>query len=127
MLLWLAFSGQQIAQAPQGIPYQSILRNSSGNILANQNVSHSFVDYGKVLRSNLGLTGDLNYVIYAGDVSQDGFIDTGGYIDIDNDSFNYLAEYNPSDVNGDGTTDSGDYISIDNNGFNYIGLHYLSI
>jgi hypothetical protein len=84
-------------------------------------VSHSFADPGNVFGSNLGLTVDLNYVIYAGDVNQDGSIDTGDYIDIDNDSFNYLAGYNPSDVNGDGSTDSGDYISIDNNGFNYIG------
>jgi hypothetical protein len=30
------------AQAPQGIPYQSAMRNSSGGILANQNVSLRF-------------------------------------------------------------------------------------
>jgi hypothetical protein len=84
-------------------------------------ISQSFADPMNVFGGNVGLTVDLNYVIYAGDVNQDGSIDSGDYIDIDNDSFNYIAGYNPSDVNGDGTTDSGDYISVDNNGFNYIG------
>lgn len=39
MVLFLAITLSLVAQAPQGINYQTVIRNSSGNVLANTNVS----------------------------------------------------------------------------------------
>jgi hypothetical protein len=61
------------------------------------------------------------YMIYTGDVNQDGVIDTGDFTPVDNDASNYATGYLATDVNGDGTIDTGDFTSIDNNGLNYIG------
>jgi PKD repeat protein len=62
------------------------------------------------------------YVIFGGDVNQDGFIDTGDMAPVDNDSFNYMSGYLNSDTNGDGVIDTGDMAIVDNNGTNYVSL-----
>ena len=61
------------------------------------------------------------WCIYSGDVNQDGLVDSGDILLIDNDYTNYL--YGPglvTDVNGDGVVDSGDILITDNNYTNYI-------
>ncbi len=83
-------------------------------------ISQSFGSPSNVYGANLGTTYDGRYVIYAGDVNQDGFIDTQDYVDIDNDSYNYMAGYLISDVDGNGMVDTNDYIFVDNNNYNYI-------
>lgn len=84
-------------------------------------VSHNFTSsaaqaYGNNLKESAGL-----FLIYSGDVNQDGSIDTGDMLPVDNDSFNYSSGYLSSDVNGDGLTDTGDMIYVDNNSAIYIG------
>jgi hypothetical protein len=69
---------------------------------------------------NLGMMIDGKWVIYGGDVDQDGFIDTGDMAPVDNDSFNYLSGYLNSDTNGDGVIDTGDMVIVDNNASNYV-------
>jgi hypothetical protein len=69
---------------------------------------------------NLLLIGSA-YVIYGGDVSQDGGIDTSDMTEVDNDAANYASGYINSDVNGDGGVDTSDMTIIDNNSANYIG------
>lgn len=72
---------------------------------------------------NLKLIGSSS-VIFTGDVNQDGSVDTGDMVPVDNDSFNYISGYVTSDVNGDGSVDTADMIFVDNNSANYIGtLH----
>jgi hypothetical protein len=61
------------------------------------------------------------WVIYGGDVSQDGGIDTSDMTEVDNDAADYAAGYINSDVNGDGGVDTSDMTIIDNNSANYIG------
>src|ERR1035438_208071 len=61
------------------------------------------------------------WCIYSGDVNQDGLVDSGDILLIDNDYTNYL--FGPglvTDVNGDGVVDSGDILITDNNYTNYI-------
>jgi hypothetical protein len=70
--------------------------------------------------SNLLLMGTA-WVIYGGDVSQDGGIDTSDMTEVDNDAADYAAGYITSDVNGDGGVDTSDMTIIDNNSANYIG------
>jgi hypothetical protein len=78
---------------------------------------------GNVFGGNLGLMAGPGtyYAIYAGDVNQDGSIDSADFTPVDNDASNYSSGYLPTDVNGDGGIDSGDFTAIDNNGLNYIG------
>ena len=88
---------------------------------AGSTIEQSFGSRADVYGGNLGTTPDGRFVIYAGDVNQDGFIDTQDYIDVDNDSYNYASGYLVSDVDGNGMVDTNDYIFIDNNNYNYIG------
>jgi hypothetical protein len=64
---------------------------------------------------------DMGYAIFGGDVTQDGYVDTGDVTVIDNDQFNFTVGYVDSDVNGDGFTDTGDVTIVDNNQFNFVG------
>ena len=61
------------------------------------------------------------YVIYGGDVNQDGYIDTGDMTPVDNDSANFASGYLNTDVNGDGFVDTGDMTIIDNNSAGFVG------
>ncbi|MHC1776589.1 MAG: beta strand repeat-containing protein [Lentimicrobium sp.] len=61
------------------------------------------------------------YVIYSGDVNQDGVIDTADMTPIDNDSSSYDFGYLSTDVNGDGIIDTADMTIVYNNAANYIG------
>lgn len=88
--------------------------------LVGSTISQSF-SIANVYGGNLGLTPDGYYVIFSGDVDQNGSVDTGDFTPVDNDASNYNSGYIATDVNGDGTVDSGDFTSIDNNGLNYIG------
>jgi hypothetical protein len=62
------------------------------------------------------------YVIYGGDVNQDGVIDTADMTPIDNDSANYASGYLDTDVNGDGVIDTADMTIVDNNAAAYVGV-----
>ncbi len=61
------------------------------------------------------------YVLFSGDVNQDGIIDISDMIDVDNLSTLASSGYLPSDVNGDGLIDISDMIIIDNNSSQAIG------
>jgi len=61
------------------------------------------------------------YAIYAGDVNQDGFVDSGDSTPIDNDQFMFVSGYMVTDVNGDGFVDTGDVTYVDNNQFIFVG------
>ncbi|KAF5032223.1 hypothetical protein DSECCO2_619510 [anaerobic digester metagenome] len=61
------------------------------------------------------------YVIYSGDVNQDGTIDTNDISAIDNDVANFVSGYLPTDVNGDGNIDTSDITITDNNAISFTG------
>jgi hypothetical protein len=88
---------------------------------AGSTINYAFDAPAKAFGGNLLQMMDGTYVIYGGDVNQDGSIDTGDMVPVDNDSSNYATGYLVSDVNGDGGTDTGDMIVIDNNSSNYVG------
>jgi len=69
----------------------------------------------QVYGNNLKQIGS-RYVIYGGDVNQDGLIDSSDMIPVDNDSRIFNTGYLDTDVNGDGLVDSSDMIILDNNG-----------
>jgi len=84
-------------------------------------INQSFGTQANVYGGNLGESIDGYYLIYGGDVNQDGFVDTQDYVGVDNDSYNYVSGYLATDSDGNGTIDTNDYILIDNNNYNYIG------
>ncbi|MBK7214942.1 MAG: hypothetical protein IPH88_16965 [Bacteroidales bacterium] len=70
---------------------------------------------------NLILQGD-KFCIYAGDVNQDGIVDSGDMIPVDNLATAFVNGYLPEDVNGDGLIDSSDMIFIDNNANAFVSV-----
>jgi hypothetical protein len=87
-------------------------------------INQSFGALANVFGSNLGLSIDSHYLIYGGDVNQDGFVDSGDYTPVVNDNANYVSGYLSTDVNGDGFVDSGDYTIVVNNNAFYIGTSH---
>jgi len=61
------------------------------------------------------------YVIYGGDVNQDGIVDAGDMSPIDNLSALAVLGYILEDVNGDGLIDASDMAIVDNNSSIAIG------
>ncbi|KAF0193830.1 MAG: hypothetical protein FD166_3636, partial [Bacteroidetes bacterium] len=70
--------------------------------------------------SNLHQAGS-NFVIFGGDVNQDGSVDTGDMTPVDNDAGSFAGGYLNTDINGDGTVDTGDITVIDNNAASFTG------
>ncbi len=78
-------------------------------------ISYNFTDNAtKAFGDNMkGLDGI--YVIYGGDVNQDGVVDGLDMIPVDNQAANFGTGYIPEDINGDGSIDALDMIVLDNN------------
>lgn len=55
------------------------------------------------------------YLIYSGDVNQDGTVDTSDMTPVDNGASSFSTGYLNPDVNGDGVVDTGDMTIVDNN------------
>ena len=85
-------------------------------------VDYNFTDMAsKAYGNNMIRMGEGIWAIYAGDVNQDGFVDTGDMTPVDNDAGNFEYGYLPTDVNGDGFVDTGDMTIIDNNVSGFVG------
>ncbi|MBK7215193.1 MAG: PKD domain-containing protein, partial [Bacteroidales bacterium] len=84
-------------------------------------LNYAFNLQSKAYGNNLFATSDGRYLIYAGDVDQDGIVDSSDMIPADNDVSTFVTGYVVTDINGDGLVDSSDMILIDNNSGNFIG------
>jgi len=81
---------------------------------------YSFDSISKAFGNNLIFLNG-KYLIFAGDVNQDGTVDlTDGSL-VDNDAFNFASGYLTTDLNGDGIVDVSDAVFVDNNSFNFVG------
>jgi hypothetical protein len=78
-------------------------------------ISQSFGSSADVYGGNLRISFDGRYLIYGGDVNQDGIVDTGDMNEVDNGSTSILFGYNAADANGDGIVDTSDMNIVDNN------------
>ncbi|KAF5068260.1 PKD domain protein [anaerobic digester metagenome] len=84
-------------------------------------VSYDFSDnaskaYGnKMIEVNSGI-----WAIYAGDVDQNGIIDTNDMTPVDNDSAGFNTGYLTTDINGDGIVDTADMTFVDNNSASFV-------
>jgi hypothetical protein len=70
--------------------------------------------------SNLKLISG-KYVVFGCDVNQDGAVNTGDMLAMDNDVSTFAKGYISTDVNGDGVIDSLDMILLDNNAAIFVG------
>ena len=82
---------------------------------AGTTINQSFGLPSNVFGGNLLLMVDGKYVVYGGDVNQDGIVDGGDMAPIDNKSAIFAAGYIPEDINGDGLIDGSDMAVADNN------------
>jgi photosystem II stability/assembly factor-like uncharacterized protein len=112
-----------------GNPYYFVVK--SGNSIEtwsstvksfyNNLLSYDFTTAGEqAFASNMIQIGS-KWCIYSGDANQDGLIDSGDMLPVDNDYTNYAYGTGlVNDINGDGLVDSGDLLIVDNNYTNYI-------
>jgi hypothetical protein len=69
----------------------------------------------KAYGNNMKMLATGVYGFYSGDLNQDGFIESGDYPSLYNDSDAGLEGYYSTDLNGDGFVESGDYPILFNN------------
>ncbi|MGV8114947.1 MAG: dockerin type I domain-containing protein [Lentimicrobium sp.] len=99
----------------------SIAVTTSGRAnLSHSSISANFTNPSRVYGNNLKLMPGGSYVIYGGDVNQDGSVDTADMTPVDNDASAFATGYRATDVNGDGTVDTGDMTIIDNNAAGFV-------
>lgn len=82
-------------------------------------ITYSFDALNKAYGNNLKQLENGQYAIFAGDVDQDDFVDSGDMTLLDNQSTSFLTGYLPEDVNGDGFVDTADMVFVDNNAANF--------
>ncbi len=88
--------------------------------LSGTTISYDFTDNaGKAFGDNMKAVDGI-YVIYGGDVNQDGVVDGLDMIPVDNQAANFGTGYIPEDINGDGSIDALDMIVLDNNAAGFI-------
>ncbi len=86
-----------------------------------QSLIYNFTNaQNKAFGNNLTLKGT-KWLIYSGDVNQDGAVDATDVQTIDNDASNFVSGYVISDINGDGFVDGTDFTISDNNASNFVG------
>ncbi|MHC1776277.1 MAG: dockerin type I domain-containing protein [Lentimicrobium sp.] len=89
---------------------------------AGSSVSYSFsTGVSQAFGSNLKATGGF-YLIYGGDVNQDGSVDTGDMTPVNSEASQFSTGYLSADVNGDGIIDTADVTVVDNNGSIFISV-----
>lgn len=119
------------SNAPSGI-YYIIVKHRNGIETWSKSGGETY-NVGKVLSYDFTIAqtqafGDnlklkaARWCIYSGDVNQDGIIDGGDLLVIDNDAYNFVSGYAQSDVNGDGIVDGSDANIAGNNSDNFVSV-----
>ncbi|MDY0343476.1 MAG: chitobiase/beta-hexosaminidase C-terminal domain-containing protein [Lentimicrobium sp.] len=126
----LAVDGNASLQVPatfDGEYYVTVRHRNSVEITSAGPISFSgstinvnFLNPAQVYGSNLGISNDGYYFIFAGDINQDGVVDTGDMTLVDNDAATFASGYLTTDANGDGVVDTSDMTLIENNAANFI-------
>jgi len=83
-------------------------------------INYQYDAASKVFGNNMKQTSDGTWVIYGGDINQDGLVDSSDMIEVDNGATSFETGYLASDANGDGLVDASDMIIVDNNATMFI-------
>jgi hypothetical protein len=84
------------------------------------NISQSFALLTSAFENNLGVSFDGRFLIYGGDIDQDGFVGASDMAMVDNQSAAFGMGYIVEDADGDGFVGASDMAIIDNNSANFI-------
>ena len=85
-------------------------------------IHYNFTDEAeKAFYANMIQMADGKWAFYAGDVNQDGSVDTADMSPVDNDANIFAGGYLVTDINGDGMVDTGDMTIVDNNAAVFAG------
>ncbi|HCT70646.1 MAG TPA: hypothetical protein DF409_05980, partial [Bacteroidales bacterium] len=111
-----------------GSYYLSIVHRNSLNTVSGlpvpfvgEIVSYDFSDNAsKAYDNNMIEVNSGIWAIYAGDVDQNGIIDTNDMTPVDNDSAGFNTGYLTTDINGDGIVDTADMTFVDNNSASFV-------
>jgi uncharacterized repeat protein (TIGR03803 family) len=87
---------------------------------AGATVTYNFDNASKVFGGKLRQMTDGYWVMYGGDINQDGFINATDLNLVNNVSNDFTVGYLPADVNGDGIIDANDMIIVDNNASKFV-------
>lgn len=131
IVTYLSQAGETTLSLPSELvgPYYIVVKHrnsletwsSEPVIFGGSNIDYDFTSYaGNAFGNNLKyLSG--KYVIFGGDVNQDGIIDTEDMSPVDNAAADFQSGYLVTDVNGDGVVDTADLSLIENNSALFIG------
>lgn len=87
---------------------------------SSNSMSYNFTtDSAKAYGFNMIKNGS-KWVLYTGDVNQDGIIEGIDYSLVDNDAANFETGYISTDVNGDGIVEGSDFSLVENNASQFI-------
>lgn len=109
--------------ASNGIPYYIQLKHRNGletwskttQIFTSNYLTYNFTtDSAKAFGNNMMKQGS-SWVVYTGDVNQNGIIDLSDLVLVNNDASLFVSGYSKTDVNGDNFTDLSDLIQTNNN------------
>ncbi|MEO8209371.1 MAG: SBBP repeat-containing protein [bacterium] len=102
------------------VKHRNSIETWSPAIFPFQTMNYDFTTAAnKAYGSNQILKGT-KYCIYSGDVNQDCIIDLVDLGEVDNDAFNGTGGYIQSDLNGDFFVDLSDLAIVDNNAYNFV-------
>lgn len=107
---YVAISGRNILESWSALP---IAINTAGQ-------SYDFTQASCKVYGDNQLNANGKYCFYAGDVNQDGVVDTDDMTLIDNDAQAFMSGYLITDVNGDGMIDTEDMTVVDNNNGRFV-------
>ena len=99
--------------------------DSTISLSANITNSYSFVDSVSFAYGNNLIQVDsspIRFVLFSGDVNQDGAVDASDVSMIDNDAINFISGYVSTDLTGDGFVDVTDFAIVDNNAASFVGV-----
>lgn len=84
-------------------------------------INYNFTNLAtKAYGSNMKQLSGGYYVFFGGDVNQDGIVDSGDMLPVDNLSAIFATGYIPEDANGDGLIDASDMLIVDNNSNTFV-------
>jgi hypothetical protein len=114
--------------ASNGTPYYIQLKHRNGletwskttQAFSSNHLVYNFTtEAAKAFGNNMKLQGS-NWVVYGGDVNQDGFVNLTDVLAIHNNAITFTAGYVFTDVNGDNITDLTDLVLAYNNSNNFV-------
>lgn len=76
---------------------------------AGSTVAYAFDSQSKAFGGNLKQVSDGSWVIFGGDANQDGSVDAGDMIVVDNDAASFATGYIVTDIDGNGIVDQSDF------------------